>query len=192
MTTRCRRRKLGLMSLMGWLINHKHVHTFYLTHMAALGIILTINHRRDRKGKREGDRWAESMCPSVCRRGFWHQPEMKEQGSLLAMLGFPTVDILQRYNTSLSGYAACFGGRYDSSSCSYATQKHESGSVSHKFNPFQQMDINQIGLVGSNNTSSGSNTKAWCNNDSEVQWGERGSGPLIKHDFTKFKLQRQN
>ncbi len=84
-----------------------------------------------------------------------------------------------------------FGGRYDSSSCSYATQKHESGSVSHKFNPFQQMDINQIGLVGSNNTSSGSNTKAWCNNDSEVQRGECGSGPLIKHDFTKFKLQRQ-
>lgn len=116
--------------------------------------------------------------------------EMKE-GSLLDMLGFPTVDTLQRYDTSLSGYAACFGGRYDSSSCSYATQKHESGSVSHKFNPFQQMDINQIGLVGSNNTSSGSNTKAWCNNDSEVQRGECGSGPLIKHDFTKFKLQRQ-
>ncbi len=53
------------------------------------------------------------------------------------------------------------------------------------------MDIKQIGLVGSNNASSGSNTKTWCNNDSEVQRGERGSGPLIKHHFTTFQLQRQ-
>lgn len=178
------------MGLMGWLINYKHVHTFYLTHMAALGIFLTINHRRDRKGQREGDRWAESMCPSVWRCGFWRQPKWKNKEAFQICWGFLQLTFLQKYDTSLLGYDAYFGGRYDSSSCSYATQKHESGSVSHKFNPFQQMDINQIGLVGSNNTSSGSNTKAWCNNDSEVQRGECGSGPLIKHDFTTFKLQR--
>lgn len=67
------------------------------------------------------------------------------------MLGIPTVDILQRYKL--------FGDTLhvlEAGVIAAATQKHESGSVSHKFNPFQQMDINQIGLMGSNNTSSGS------------------------------------
>ncbi len=67
------------------------MHTFYLTHMVALGIILTINHRRDRKGKREGDRWAESMLPVCLQAWLLTSTEMKEQGSLLGMLGFPTV-----------------------------------------------------------------------------------------------------
>ncbi len=64
---------------------------FYLTHMVALGNILTINHRRDRKGKREGDRWAESMLPVCLQAWLLTSTEMKEQGSLLDMLGFPTV-----------------------------------------------------------------------------------------------------
>lgn len=100
------------MSLMGWLINH----TFYLTHMA-----LTINHRRDGKGKREADRCAESMRRSCLQAWLLTSTKMKE-GSLSDMQGIP-IQLAFSKDTSLSGHV---WARFDSSRCSHATQKHES------------------------------------------------------------------
>jgi len=71
------------------------------------------------------------------------------------MQGIP-IELAFSEDTSFSGHV---WARFHGSRCSHADQNHKSGSVSHKFNPFQQMDIDQIALVGSNDTISGSNTR---------------------------------
>ncbi len=113
---------------------------FYLTHMVALRIILTINHRRDRKGKREGDRWAESMLPVCLQAWLLTSTEIKEQGSLLDMLGFPTVHSPEmRYKRI--GIHCMFWGQV---LIAYATQKHESGSVSHNSVRFSRWILTKL------------------------------------------------
>lgn len=94
----------------------------------------------------------EAVCLQA---GILTSTKMKEEGRLSDMQGIP-IQLAFSKDTSLSGHV---WARFDSSRCSHADQKHESGSVRHKFNPFQQMDINQIALVGSNDTISGSNTR---------------------------------